>query len=544
MGRIWGQSACFPAEAGIGKAVRMYDLLTEPLIRTRLVDGTTEALSLPSVYAALAEDRVASFLALRPHQRHAWHAFLAQLATIALHRAGAGEPATTARRWCVLLRGLIPAWKADEPWHLVVEDTTQPAFMQCPVPHGLGRHRGRKETPDDLDLLVTSKNHDVKQRVAVRGEPQDWTFALINLQTMAGFLGKGNYGIARMNGGYSSRPCLGLAPEKGGPGAHVFFDVSRMLEERNTVLGDHERLYRRRGGMALLWTKPWDGKSSLDMRDMDPYFIEVCRQVRLVRENGQVIARTATSQVSRVNAKTLRGNVGDFWTPVKDGKALSLSRVGFRYDRLVDLILPVGSFKSPPAMKVPAGGSCNWRLVARGIAGGQGKTDGYHERVDVVFRRSVAGALFKKDKGAKLAETANDLLKEIAGVGKALRFGIAVAASGGKSPDALSKSDRSHAHPYARRLDAVADARFFGVLQDRFLATKTEGPVLRARFVRNLIWDAERLLGKAIESVSCSAIRRHRARTRAEDSFWGRLRREFGELDEILETPRRGTNVT
>ena len=56
------------------------NLLADPLIRLRLVNGRSAVLSLPEVYEALAADGVASFPALRSHQRHAWHAFLAQLA--------------------------------------------------------------------------------------------------------------------------------------------------------------------------------------------------------------------------------------------------------------------------------------------------------------------------------------------------------------------------------------------------------------------------------------------------------------------------------
>ena len=37
-------------------------------------------------------------------------------------------------------------------------------------------------------------------------------------------------------------------------------------------------------------------------------------------------------------------------------------------------------------------------------------------------------------------------------------------------PGDLTRSDRAHATPFVRRLEAVADAQFFSVLQDRFLA--------------------------------------------------------------------------
>ena len=305
----------------------MHNLLTDPLIRIRLVNGTSATASLPDIYEAACADSVVAFPALRPHQRHAWHAFLAQLGAIALHQANLAAPPTSATEWRGVLRALTSEFTEDEPWHLIVEDPAQPAFMQCPAGHTLSQYRRHVTTPDDLDLLVTSKNHDVKQAIATACGPGDWVFALINLQTMAGFLGAGNYGIVRMNGGFSARPCLGLAPEKGGLGAHLFHDMRRMLEERGCLLRSYPDYYRPENGAALLWTVPWDGTTSLDLGDLDPYFIEVCRRVRLGLEDRRIAARTAGSKKSRIAAKAANGNIGDFWTPVSrgDAKALSLS---------------------------------------------------------------------------------------------------------------------------------------------------------------------------------------------------------------------------
>ena len=94
-----------------------------------------------------------------------------------------------------MLRLLAPGFPGDEPWCLVVKDPPSPAFMQCPVTDGLGSYKRSRTTPDDLDLLVTSKNHDLKSATGRESQAEDWLFALISLQTMAGFLGAGNYGI-------------------------------------------------------------------------------------------------------------------------------------------------------------------------------------------------------------------------------------------------------------------------------------------------------------------------------------------------------------
>ena len=523
------------------------NLLTDRLIRTRLTDGEIEIHSLPEVYAAMSLDRVAAFPALRPHQRHAWHAFLAQLATISMHRADTSVPPQTSADWQTLLRGLTPEYADDEPWCLIVEDPKQPAFMQCPAPNGLDDYRGRVMTPDDLDVLVTSKNHDVKRAIALSGALEDWIFALIDLQTMAGFLGSGNYGIARMNGGFSARPCLGLVPAKGLVGAHLFHDVQRMIAGRDQLLEDYSNYYAPTGGLALLWIEPWNGTKQADLRTLDPYFIEICRRVRLRLEGDQFVAWTASSKSARINAKAAKGNLGDFWTPVenKESKALSLSSVGFPYKRLVELLFKNETYNKPPSMRVEGGANDKWQLVARGIAGGQGKTEGYHERTDIAFANKTA-SVFRTAESNRLAEIAQEQIEEISEMTDALRFGIAIAASGGKEPGDLTKSDRAHATSFARRLEVVADTEFFAMLQDRFLAEDdTAAARHRAVFARLLINAARKLLNEAIDSVPCASIRRHRARARATSAFEGKVRGEksiFSDQPEIFNT-RETNNV-
>lgn len=507
----------------------MHNLLIDPLIRVRAAGTGVTRVSLPELYAEMVQDRVTAFPALRPHQRHAWHAFLCQLGVITLHRAGLAEIPESADQWRSLLRETTSEFADDQPWHLTVDDPGLPAFMQCPAPTGLDDYRGAKATPDDLDILLTAKNHELKQATAERADPEDWIYALIDLQTMGGYLGAGNYQIARMNGGYSSRPCLGLAPAEGGPGAHLCCDIRSMLSGRDALLARYPDYFRKDSGVAFVWLEPWNGTGSLDLGDLDPYFIEICRRVRLTQSGGRIAARTAASRAARVYAKMAGGDAGDFWTPVrtKDGKALSLSSAGFRYDRLAELVLDRKAYRRPPAMQVSAEKGARWRLVARGVAAGQGKTEGYHERTDIAFSTATARALSRQAGLDALAQISSAQIEEVQEVIGALRFGIAVAA-GGRDASELSKSHRSHAGPYARRLDAEADAHFFPALEERYAASAGAGAdalaACRAAFARTLIRVAERLLDEAVESVPCPAIRRPRGRARAASAFWGRLR--------------------
>ena len=264
----------------------MLNVLTEPVIRFDRFDRTKGRTgnTLPEVYAAMMTNSVLAFTALRPHQRHAWHAFLAQLGAMAMHRAGAGAPPETAPEWLKLLRGLTPNHPRDEPWQMVVNDVTRPAFMQPPAQSDERErdYRNTAGTPDEIDILVTSKNHDLKLAVAVHAEADDWILALVTLQTMEGFSGAGSFGISRMNSGFGNRPAFTLGPSDG-PGTHLKRDILALLERRDAILDNHPM---KPDGIGLLWTVPWDGAKdeALMPEELDPLYIEVCREA--VRAGG------------------------------------------------------------------------------------------------------------------------------------------------------------------------------------------------------------------------------------------------------------------
>ena len=512
----------------------MHSLLSDRLIRVQLVRGGADKLSLPEIYEALSADQVDAFVGLRPHQRHAWHAFLAQLAVIALHRNARHEPYSSAQKWCEALREITKEFDGDEPWELVVEDPTRPAFMQSPSLNGLEDYTKDVYSPDDLDILVTAKNHELKQNTAFHHSLDDWVYALVSLQTMAPFSGKGNYGIARMNGGFSSRPCLGLGPRNGGFGAYLFHDVSNMISGRGQVLKDYRGYYQEKGGESLLWTEPWDGSSSLTLGELDPYFIEVCRRVRLHRRGESIMAKRANSSKPRIAAKEAKGNLGDHWTPVdtKEGRALSLSKTRLQYERLTELL--VGSkFRLPRAMKVKINNQGPWKVVIRGLAGGQGKTEGYHERVDLAFSDKTARAFVFSSSQDELASLVKKQLDEISGVANALKRGIAVVASG-KSE--VEKQDWERAEPYMRMFHEEIDSIFFLFLDKRFVAdTGEDSKKIRLDFGKNLVRIAREVFNSAIHRTLCPSSSRYRAQALAEMIFHGQLKNSvFSDQPEVF----------
>ena len=162
-------------------------------------------------------------------------------------------------------------------------------------------------------MLVTAANHDVKQSIARHAQADDWLAALVTVQTTGRYQGNGKRNVVRMNRGYGSRPGLGLAPAEGGIGAHVESDIRGMLRHRDAILNAHPEKYAADGGIELLWTEPWDGETSIPLGGglLDPYFIEVCRRVRLqVAEGGGLRAHDGATPASRIDGAAACGNTG------------------------------------------------------------------------------------------------------------------------------------------------------------------------------------------------------------------------------------------
>ena len=509
----------------------MQNLLEASLIRASDGNGRVHCFALPELYAALLRDDVASFPALRPHQRHAWHAFLCQLGAIACLRAGLTTPPAEAAEWRAILRALTPDFPEDEPWHLVGPPEV-PAFLQPPVPGGRLDGFRPLATPDALDMLVTSKNHDLKGARLVHAAPDDWLFALVTLQTMEGFLGAGNYGVARMNGGFANRPGFSMAPD-GGPGAHVARDMRRLLELREDVF---DRYDYREDGLALLWLAPWDGASSLSPDQLDPYFIEVCRRVRLIETGGVISARVTGSKAPRVSfSAESAGDTGDPWTPLETtkgaSKALTVDARGFGYRRLSDIIAGNGFTLAPLQTIGPAEVRDRpYVLVCRAMARGQGKTEGLHERRIRVPPKALKCCM---PEGAELLATVSqDRVKQAGEMGRILRRALMVLFQNGPdnfAPRDPNSSDR--ADPFVTTFYRMVDPDFF----DRLFAeveveTEAEQMALRAGWLAELKGRARSVLHSAEAGAPTSSVRRMRARVRAEAALDGGFHKAFGDI--------------
>jgi CRISPR system Cascade subunit CasA len=495
-----------------------FNLLTEPLISVEQPGGNRVLRTLPQVLGALGQDSVSAFPALQVHQSHAWHAFLVQLAAIALHEGQLEAGPQDAETWARLLRALTGG--RDEPWCLLVEDLARPAFLQPPVPErSLEGFKNAEQTPDAIDLLVTSKNHDVKaERIGI-GAPEHWIFALVSLQTMQGVLGAGQYGIARMNGGFGNRPCFAYAP---GTGWDVRFlrDLGLLLEGRESVASKYE--YKLTGGKALLWLEPWDGKKSLPLHGCDPFFIEICRRVRLEWEDGRLQARTAGTQVPRLNAKDQAGVTGDPWTPVirAQGKALTLPGDGFSYSRMQELLFS-GDYDHGLAGALT---SQDTLCIASALVRGQGKTEGWHERILPIpapARRMFGSAEGKQRLSAMARSRVNVAAKAQKQV---LKPALCALLQEGR--EKLDYAD-SRAEPWLQSFDREVDAIFFEALWEDLALSAEDAD--RA-WERRALDAARQELGRAIHSAPLSAARRYRAIAAGERLFSATSRKTFPEL--------------
>ena len=525
----------------------MCNILTEQLIRYDKSGGDRANASLPEVYASLIADNVEAFPALRPHQRHAWHAFLVQLGAMAMHRAGESEPPEDPETWAEMIRALTPDFPNDEPWQLVVDDITKPAFMQPPA--SSWAKFDEKElfwTPDNLDMLDTARNHDLKDAVAMAHQPEDWAFALVTMQTMNGQVGRGNYPIARMNSGDGSRTTFSITPSLR-IGVHVRRDITVMLER---AVGAFAELPYQWNGIGLLWTERWDGeKEAIPLSSLHPFHIEICRRRRLcVDSNGQLYAMKAASGGRRIAADELRGVVGDPWTLVTVGKdsvkALTLQTDSFNYKNVTtyltssDWQLPVLFSPTDQERNAPA-----VHLVMRGIRRTQGgQTEKYHERI-IPFREKVARVFGLPGGPQELGDLARERIKAVGTIQDILRHAIATFAahSDTNQTNKILRSRpqdnplRKKVDEWVNKLDELVDARFFEDLQTAFEA---DNPEERKRIHNEwlinepekdgVVDHARKILSDALDSLPCPSIHRLKARASAEGLFEGRMRGNGG----------------
>jgi CRISPR system Cascade subunit CasA len=508
------------------------NLLTDPLLRVQTAAGL-RTMNLPALMAALGRDEVLSLTGLQRHQADAFHVFLSYLAGVVIARRGETDPIQHEDFWRVGLQNLAGE-AGDHAWTLVVDDLSRPAFMQPPLPKG--DHKKLKfyaSAPDALDLLPTAKNHDVKQaRAHMSLMIDEWIYALISLQTMSGYFGRGNPGISRMNGGFGSRTIVELIRDNS-PGARWRDAVERLLIHRQDVLAgeygyDNE-------GLVLVWLRPWDGRESLRLCELDPFYIEVCRRVRLRNSDRCIYAEAIPSDANRIAAKELNGVVGDAWLPINladtgrsdntGGKALTVSAQGITAELMRRLVFADEFVMTPLHRPLPT-----WKgrltLTVSVLVRGQGTTDGFHERhVDIPppVQPRLFGPIAKSDPLLALSRNAI----EYAGTMQYRVLKPAVFSYQEGGPEKL-QLDRDSVQawwvPIARRFEILWSDDFFAWLWS--VPEQFDKEDILKEWAARLRDHALTVLSEVERVMPARIGRYYRSRVEAERVFWGALYNE------------------
>jgi len=517
------------------------NLLTEPIFRTQ-TNRRQQTLSLPALLAALGRDEIESLPGLQRHQEDPFHIFLCYLAAAVLDRQGLSDPRQSEGFWRDGIRQLTGR-EDDAAWTLVVEDITKPAFMQpCLTSKSLlEKLIPKATTPDELDVLQLAKNHDVKSTRAIHPNPEDWVYSLISLQTTVGHMGRGNYGIARMNSGTGSRICVGLV-YKTSLGGRWIGDTTKLLEYRPIILGG-KWLYRA-DGLVLTWVKPWNLETSLSTKELDPFFIESARARRLLYDKEKIVVLGGDGGTTRhINAETQKGVMGDPWAPIVDGgdKALTARASVFSPENVRNMIFSMNGFLAPFMLKPDRDkGACYFKGSVL-VPDGMGKTDGFYEE-EIQIPGKASFILFSGGKkcdqlAAASEEGLSDSYKMQRNVLRAALFSLL---EGGPHKQSKGKKHRREIEAWvtqATRNFTEAWSRDYFDWLWRTLDHEDEDQA-RREWLTALKEKAETVLEEAISRLPERQGRRYRAQVKARGLFFGSLYKQFPELKEQRDAKR------
>lgn len=519
-----------------------FNLLTERIFLLALPTGQIITCSLPEVLARLSSGEDFDFARIRPHQRPGMHAFLVQLAVLALDNADQQRPPTSADEWRTLLRALTPDFDDDAPWCLLVQDWQRPAFLQPPCSAQAQAEFTKSATAaQDVDVLVTSRHHDEKSgKLKLQADELDvLVFALVMVQGWAPYQGAGQFGTMRMNGGFSSRPHFRLAFARGA-GPEFCRDVRVMLDHRDSLWEAQQAIgmgTEPEGTHGLLWLLPWQKDDPpLALQAVHPWCLEVCRRIRVVERDGQLLVLRSGSSGMRVAAKALAGVVLDPWVPVDcrkgEMKALTANRRTLDYRRLHELLFEPAQTRLPLLAK-PSAAERNAQppraatLVAQVLLGSDGGTDGFASR-EILLPPSVVNDLASDE--VRIATRSSQFI-ELASLaaGKVYRPALLQYLDGGDTKD-VDWQNRDFARavePWVARFEQAVDEAFFTELFGSLAADDLTAQTQWAAWLKQA---AEHHLALATTALSSRDSSGLFAQTRASGLLQGAFRKHLGGL--------------
>jgi CRISPR system Cascade subunit CasA len=506
----------------------MHNFLDEPLIEAS-VRETPLMLSLPELFQMWGEGMDVSLAGIRRHQKASLHMWLVQLAVGSYCIAQDGlDIAASEDVWRTRLLRIAPY----PAWNLVVADETQPALLQSPLPRGTSALFNKHYTnPDALTILVAAKNHVLKQNIISHGSPWTWLCALVELQTLSGYGGRGSYGAIKLNGGLGSRPLVAIYPDMA-DGARWLRDTTRFA---SSLIDSDEEIPLGFGnssssGIVATWVVEWDGVTQIALADLHPAFIEVSRRLRLRQSHGTISADVGLSSGTRIDVpESLNGRTGDPWAPIDgDDKIMTVSADGWSLKRLRNLIAPDQKSPYAPALLQTLLPTDRGDMFFHGsvVTGGQGKTEGFHEITLPIPGRVVSGILARAEGRQTLGQTAAFMSVDADNVSSILRRALMTFLKGGVPPTDM-KVERKEAEVWVDRLRTAVNDAFFGFLWDTLEQED------RSEWRAFLLTTATTVFEEASRSLPTRSELFYRAYSRGMGVLKGSINKTFVKPDEI-----------
>jgi CRISPR system Cascade subunit CasA len=279
---------------------------------------------------------------------------------------------------------------------------------------------------------------------------------------------------------------------------------------------------------VLTWLRPWDRAASQStLAQLEPYFIEAVRPLRLRIVNSKIVALAATSSERQIGPKSLdSGDIGDPWLPInvndkkKGRSALTVSASGWTPDLLCRLLFQDG-IECTPLQRPRPGTAGALNLVGSVLVRGKGTTDGFHAFTLPVSARACSWLTRPEDRD-RLAKHAKEMLGDAKEVERILRGAIVALAQGGPEPvdfgdDSLQAWSRAVVHGFTLGWPE----RFFPAL---WQCVESDPQAVRAACQANLVARARTALEDAQTRVPLPTARRLRAHVKARGFLEASLR--------------------
>jgi len=221
-----------------------------------------------------------------------------------------------------------------------------------------------------------------------------------------------------------------------------------------------------------------------------------------------------------------------------EGKSLTIKGDGFTYARVSDLLFG-STYRPGAAQEFPKNlDGTRWEFVARSVARGKSKTEGFHERhvpISPKVRKLLASG--QRD---RLAQLASRRVAIIGDLNALLRTAILVLLNNGTFPKKPTETLKAQAAKYVKHFEQGEDARFFEDLALEIEAgDDTQAAAALLAWQQALVERAESFLHRAFEAGPRSAMQRYHARSAALSLFHGVLRGAKSPIPDLADHWRR-----